>query len=805
MSKTRNNHYVPQWYQKGFLSSASNKLHYLNLSPDTKKLPDGRVITFNNRDQFPPSKCFYQTDLYTTFFGDYINDDIEKLLFGKVDCSGAKAIRAFIETDTGSWHDSFFNFFSYIDTQKIRTPKGLDWIRLNYPDLNQVDLMLEMQSIRNLHCTLWTEAVREIVSAENSDIKFIISDHPVTIYNYACPPDSELCNYPNDPSIALKASQTIFPLDQNHCLILTNLEYAKAPDTVNPTEKRTHAKFMRQSMVRTDKVIRTRKLINDDVIAINLLLKSRAKKYIAASEEQWLYPEEHYNSGWSEIKNILLPPKRELHHFGGEIYVGYKDGSTYHQDAFGRKYPENEHLKKENNKEKIGRNDPCGCGSGKKFKKCCEGKSEKERPSWNVLSIRERNIILYRGVYDILGLSKGKTWDDVRRELSNGQIVDIYMLYWSLWPIETDFISLLPPPDITLRVIYTGVLDPRTILLVLGAIPYFDEILIQHPFIHPKAANPEFSPIENPHQHKYQTLKNLLLFMQLEPFVRAGVVNFIPDPCMFDNFLHREMLRMATARRGVQKINTEEKKRMFALYNDDLAKTLKGLPKEQLVHQINKASPDLSPEEVDDVIKYMKEQNEEDPLALLQDNLFADGGQLITSSMAPNFEMALFIAQVTGSAILTDSPTRWEEISSAQYRDKGIAGHLWNELTSIMSTKNFVFNINPNEYLAHETHNGNFGNIKKLFREVLNEAKNCQSNPNQERTDTLSMDFLKAFKSAEKAHDGQEDYLLRVKMIFLTPKGGFVHKNVQRLLLKSESENHLRSTPMAIFFEPIDW
>ena len=62
-----------------------------------------------------------------------------------------------------------------------------------------------------------------------------------------------------------------------------------------------------------------------------------------------------------------------MHHFGGEIYVGYKDGSTYYQDAYGRENPENEHLKKAGLKKKIGRNDPCGCGSGKKFKKCKEG------------------------------------------------------------------------------------------------------------------------------------------------------------------------------------------------------------------------------------------------------------------------------------------------------------------------------------------------------------------------------------------------------------------------------------------------
>ncbi len=27
--------------------------------------------------------------------------------------------------------------------------------------------------------------------------------------------------------------------------------------------------------------------------------------------------------------------------------------------------------------EKVGRNDPCPCGSGKKFKKCCETKTKK--------------------------------------------------------------------------------------------------------------------------------------------------------------------------------------------------------------------------------------------------------------------------------------------------------------------------------------------------------------------------------------------------------------------------------------------
>ena len=197
MPKARDNHYVPQWYQRGFLLGHSNLLHYLDLNPDTKRLPDGRVITMNQRSMRSTSQCFFQSDLYTTFFGEYINDEIERRLFGKIDDTGARAVRAFIGKDVAGWHHHFTDFFSYIDSQKIRTPKGLHWIKHHYPNLGQVDLMTEMQALRNLHCTIWSEGVHEIVSANNSAVKFLLTDHPVTVYNRAYPPESEQCVYPN--------------------------------------------------------------------------------------------------------------------------------------------------------------------------------------------------------------------------------------------------------------------------------------------------------------------------------------------------------------------------------------------------------------------------------------------------------------------------------------------------------------------------------------------------------------------------------------------------------------------------------
>jgi hypothetical protein len=82
-----------------------------------------------------------------------------------------------------------------------------------------------------LHCAIWASRVREIVSAEGSPVKFITSDHPVTVYNYAIAPTDGACAYPADPGIALRGSQTLYSMDRNHCLIRTNLEYAKDPRT----------------------------------------------------------------------------------------------------------------------------------------------------------------------------------------------------------------------------------------------------------------------------------------------------------------------------------------------------------------------------------------------------------------------------------------------------------------------------------------------------------------------------------------------------------------------------------------------
>src|SRR5690606_41610475 len=62
------------------------------------------------------------------------------------------------------------------------------------------------------------------------------------------------------------------------------------------------------------------------------------------------------------------------------------------------------------------------------------------------------------------------------------------------------------------RVVYLGVADPRTVeATVLGWLPYFDEVVLAHPFINPLRIKPEFSPTKSPSQHKAQDRKSTRL------------------------------------------------------------------------------------------------------------------------------------------------------------------------------------------------------------------------------------------------------------------------------------------------------
>ena len=65
---------------------------------------------------------------------------------------------------------------------------------------------------------------------------------------------------------------------------------------------------------------------------------------MVAAKADWLYELEEWN-------DIFTPEKKE------ELYKEQKRSTTFVREG-----------------KKVGRNDPCPCGSGRKFKQCCMGK-----------------------------------------------------------------------------------------------------------------------------------------------------------------------------------------------------------------------------------------------------------------------------------------------------------------------------------------------------------------------------------------------------------------------------------------------
>jgi len=226
-------------------------------------------------------------------------------------------------------------------TQKLRTPKGLAQLRdrvsrLGKPDKNST--LAFMASLKQLYGAIWMECVWLIADASKSDTKFIVSDHPVTIYNRRCGPRSQWCRDYNDPDVRLHASHTLFPLSLDKILILTNLSWVRNPYQ-SELEMRPNPNFFRGAIMKITDIQTLRFLSEEEVCQINFIIKNRAYKYIAAAKKDWLYPEKyvsksdwyHYGYGY-----LLMPDPRGVE-YGGQILIGHRDGTASAFDEYGRR------------------------------------------------------------------------------------------------------------------------------------------------------------------------------------------------------------------------------------------------------------------------------------------------------------------------------------------------------------------------------------------------------------------------------------------------------------------------------------
>lgn len=341
MGKYRRNHYVPIWYQERFLplTLKERKFHYLDLKPETVIAPTGHRYKRNELLRWGPPSCFYQDDLYTTRFGNFESTEIEEMFFGRLDNDAPSAVEHYATFEHPNYsEDAFRTLLPYMSVQKMRTPKGLaafaEFIRVTDPNV----VLFKLQELRQMWCATWTDCVWLIADASQSATKFIVTDHPVTVYNAKCFPASDYCKDVRDPDIRLRGTHTLFPLSLDKIMIFTNLSWVRDP-YANPLTPRPHPVLFRQAMFDYRDTQVKRMLSEQEVREINFVLKQRAYRYVAAAEKDWLYPEQHLrNTHWDKLGDgILFMPDPRSMTFSSEIIIGYKDGTSTAFDAHGRR------------------------------------------------------------------------------------------------------------------------------------------------------------------------------------------------------------------------------------------------------------------------------------------------------------------------------------------------------------------------------------------------------------------------------------------------------------------------------------
>lgn len=335
----RENHYVPQWYQKRFLSPGNGtKLFYRDLSPAVFKDGRGRVQG-HARDvrTLSPRDCFAARDLYTRHLGNGPSTDIEEVVFGKIDDAGRRAVDVFSDFSVGPAISAASGLLNFIGAQKLRTPKALQWLREGGQAANRNVALTAMVRLRTMYAAVWSECVWQIADASDSPTKFILSDHPVTVYNRRCGPSSQWCRGANDPDVRLLGSHTVIPLSFDKLLILTNLAWARNPYQ-DPVGMRPNPQLNRLGFLKLMNIQTDRHLSESEVRIVNFVVKSGARRFLAAGVEEWLFPERHVSkSNWADYGNgyLFMPDPRPLS-LGGTVVTESESGQVFGTDEHGR-------------------------------------------------------------------------------------------------------------------------------------------------------------------------------------------------------------------------------------------------------------------------------------------------------------------------------------------------------------------------------------------------------------------------------------------------------------------------------------
>jgi len=200
----------------------------------------------------------------------------------------------------------------------------------------------------------------------------------------------------------------------------------------------------------------------------------------------------------------------------------------------------------------------------------------------------------------------------------------------------------------------------------------------------------------------------------------------------------------------------------------------------------------------------MREQQKEDPLALLQHLPPGEEGAQLQTVKGLNLEAALFLAQFTGSIVYTDIGLHWRHLHHhATTVNAPEESAQW--LPVIDSIRKLPFRIESNpEVVLQLRFAGKLDNIGSALRRVRYSVdaqgkKEVAENSVRElarELDEAGEALHKEWQGMSKSHSTSS---YQGNLELSVPTDGFERNTVRRLLLTYGRAKHCRPTPMALF------
>ena len=327
MGEFRRNHYVPRLVPGAVHpeDAPERKFHYLDLRPESVVRKDGRTYKRADLLRWGPKRCFVEEDLYTTRFGAWESTEIEQYFFGEVDSRGRRAVDYFAgfahphmgqrtpsKTCSGTWA-----------WQKLRNAQGVARSGRPRPARRPQHGADGDAGAAAVHGALWSESVWSLATSPRTRRR---SSSSRTIPS----PCTTRAASPRHPSAAVTATPRSRSLARTRCSRCpwtgsSSSRTCRGCGTRTPTPRRSgpNPNPFRGTFFNWLQIQTLRELDEQEVLAINHIIKTRAHRYVAAAERDWLYPERHLTERrWDRLAGGPLPadagpPRRDLQRPGG--------------------------------------------------------------------------------------------------------------------------------------------------------------------------------------------------------------------------------------------------------------------------------------------------------------------------------------------------------------------------------------------------------------------------------------------------------------------------------------------------------